>query len=306
MNSEQDNQQDNEQNDQSDAPAERITRDSIGQNRSPEDRSQQDRSQQDRRQESALTILQHERGYRFGLDALLLATDLPDFDPPEGQKPVIAELGAAQGVVSLCVARQYPEAAVIAVERQEALFGLLEQNIEVNQLGERVQALKADIREFAGGSSGPQRVLAAHSVDLVLCNPPYFRAGERRPSANAERAAARHELHGGLADFVDAARYVLKQRGRLKIILPPIRMADLLQSIESTDLDVESLRFFHSRADADAYLVESVLRRGGSPDLKVRPPLYIYKNADDYSDEVQRRVDAAASPAASFAASRDS
>ena len=250
---------------------------------------------------AGLTIWQHRRGYRFGLDALLLATDLGHCgvfalevgpsDAPAAPTPCVVELGAAQGIVSLCVARQYPHLEVVAVERQEALFGLLEQNIEQNQLQQQVRALRLDIRDIRADSG---RGLPAHSADLVLCNPPYFKKGERRPSANPERAAARHELHGGLGDFVDAARYILKQRGRLKIILPPIRLAELLSCIEGTDLAMETMRFFHSRADSDAYLVESVLRRGGAPDMRVRAPLFIYQNADDYSDEVRRRVDGAA------------
>lgn len=254
---------------------------------------------------AGLTIFQHRRGYRFGLDALLLATDLehcgvappgdPKSDSPAQSAPCVVEFGAAQGIVSLCVARQYPHLEVVAVERQEALFGLLEQNIEANRLQQQVRALRLDIRDIRA----PNRVdsapgLAAHSADLVLCNPPYFKKGDRRPSANPERAAARHELHGGLGDFVDAARYILKQRGRLKIILPPIRLPELLGCIEGTDLAMETMRFFHSRADSDAYLVESVLRRGGAPDMRVRAPLFIYQNADDYSEEVRRRVDGAA------------
>ncbi len=234
----------------------------------------------DRVGQGALTILQHKRGYRFGLDALLLATDLPEM----GEAPSVVELGAAHGVVSLCIAWQYPGAQVLGVERQTSLFDLLHRNIELNDLDERVSAVQADVREY-------REHLEPHSAELVVCNPPYFRKGARRPSANAQRAAARHELHGGLADFVDAACYVLEQRGRLKIILPPIRLADLIAAADATDLAFESMRFFHSRADTDAYLVESVLRRGGAPDLKVRPPLYIYKNAEDYTDEVQRRID---------------
>ncbi len=238
--------------------------------------------------EGDLEILQHRRGYRFGLDALLLATDLPlegdELDDEAGTS--VVELGAAQGIVSLCVARQLERARVVAVERQEALFELLVENIARNDLDDRVEPVRGDVRDH-------RELLAPHSADLVVCNPPYFRQGERRPSANAQRAAARHELHGELDDFLDAARYVLKQRGRLKIILPPLRLADLIAGSTRGDLVFESMRFFHSRADTNAYLVESVLRRGGAPDLEIRPPLYIYRNAEDYTDEVQRRIEQA-------------
>lgn len=235
--------------------------------------------------DGALEILQHKRGYRFGLDALLLATDLPELPAA----PTVVELGAAQGIVSLCVARQFPDARVLAVERQDALFGLLERNIALNELEDRVEASHVDLRDF-------RDALTPHSADLVVCNPPYFRKGERRPSSHPERAAARHELHGGLSDFVAAAGYVLEQRGRLKLILPPIRLPDLFAAIEPTDFAFESMRFFHSRADTSAYLVESVLRRGGAPDIDVRAPLYIYRDAKDYTDEVEQRIARAPRP----------
>lgn len=254
---------------------------------------------------AGLEILQHEKGYRFGLDALLLATDLPELgaagrdDGAAG--PAVVELGAAQGIVALCVARQLGTARVVAVERQESLYGLMVQNIARNQLGARVHPVHLDVRDIRPGAHTRTRpgaqahaLLGAHTADLVVCNPPYFRAGERRVSTDAQRAQARHELHGGLGDFLGAARYVLKQRGRLKIILPPIRLAELLERTAPTDLRVESLRFFHSRPDSDAYLVESVLRRGGAGELRIRPPLYIYQLSGEYSEEVRRRVGAAA------------
>lgn len=232
--------------------------------------------------EGALAIHQHEDGYRFGLDAVLLATDLPDFDP-SGR---IVELGAAQGVVALCIATRYPNAEVVAVERQDSLFALLETNIRENDLADRVEARHADLRDY-------RELFEPHSAELVVCNPPYFRAGERRTSESAERAAARHELEGTLADFVEAAQYVLDQQGALKVILPPLRLGDLYAAVDETDLSFEWMRFFHSREGDDAYLVECALRRGGAPDVRIRSPLFVY-DGSEYGDEVRARIDGAA------------
>jgi tRNA1Val (adenine37-N6)-methyltransferase len=233
----------------------------------------------------ALEIAQHRDGYRFGLDSLLLATDLPAL--PEGGR--VVDLGAAQGAVGLCIANRRSDLAVVCVERQPQLAGLLGENVEHNGLSDRVDLVECDLRSFRDH-------LDAHSADLVVCNPPYYRHGQRRPSENAERASAHHELHGTLADFVRAAAYVLDQRGWLKVIIPPVRLSDLLDAAEQTDLSAHTLRFFHSRAHDDAYLLEALFRRGGAPDTRIRAPLYIYQNADDYSDEVQSRIHRAALP----------
>jgi len=232
--------------------------------------------------DGAITVLQRREGYRFGIDAILLATDLPDY-PSDG---TVVELGAGQGVVSLCVASRHPEITVVAVERQETLFELLEANIERNDLSGRTTALNEDVRDV-------DEWAAAHAADLVLCNPPYYRKGQRRTSEDAERAAARNELAGTLSDFVDAAQYVLDQRGRLKLVVPPLRTRDLYRAAEGTDFSFESVRYFHSRRGEEAYLGEYVLRRGGAPDVRVRSPLFVYDGGETYSPEVRRRIEAA-------------
>jgi tRNA1Val (adenine37-N6)-methyltransferase len=231
-----------------------------------------------------LTIYQRREGYRFGLDGVLLSTDLPDL--PDA--PTIVDLGSGQGIVALCLASRFPDARVLAVERQDSLFELLEANIAANGLEGRVDPLQADLRNFRGH-------LQAHTADLVVCNPPYYRKGERRTSDDAEKAAARNELAGTLADFIDAAAYVLDQRGYLKVILPPLRMGDLFGAVEATDLSFAWTRFFHSRDGEDAYLMESVLRRGGAADIRVRAPLVVY-DGENYGPEVQDRIDRAAAP----------
>jgi tRNA1Val (adenine37-N6)-methyltransferase len=229
--------------------------------------------------DGALTIRQRRRGFRFGLDSLLLATDLPELE----DHATVVELGAGQGAVSLSVAYLHPMVHVIALERQPSLLELLRENVAANGLT-NVTVVAGDLREH-------RFLLSPHSADLVLANPPFFRAGERRRPQDSERAAARHELHGTVEDFLTAAAFVLHQRGRLQLILPPLRLQDTLAASQRVkDLCLESLRFVHSRPDDDAYLVILRWRRGGAADVRILPPLVIYEEGDHYTPEVARRV----------------
>lgn len=235
--------------------------------------------------DGALSLWQRKKGYRFGLDSLLLATDLPPL-PPDAQ---VVELGAGQGAVALTIAHQHPRWEVIALERQESLLELLHQNVIDNQLS-HVEILAGDLRDH-------RQLFEAHSADLVVANPPYFPQGARRPSSDSERAAARHELFGGIEDFIRAAAYILNQRGWLQMIAPPLRLRDALQAADETDLALASLRFYHSHRDTPAYLVELRWRRGGAADPQIRPPLFIYDDdpgelgaSKHYSPEVAARL----------------
>lgn len=191
------------------------------------------------------------------------------------------------GIVSLCVGSRHPELEVIGLERQPSLVELFEANIEANDLTDRVRAKQGDVREIESS-------MDPHSADLVLCNPPYYEKGSRRPSDDRERAEARMELEGTLSDFVQAAQYISDQRGRLKIIVPPIRTRDLYRAVDTTDFSFEQVRYFHSRENEEAYLVEYVLRRGGAPDVSVRSPLFVYDGSGEYGPEVRARIDSAA------------
>ncbi len=226
-----------------------------------------------------LNIKQSRLGFRFGMDAVLLATDLPSLSP----KPKIMELGAGQGAVSLGIARQLPASEIWAVERQQSLHELLSENIEINGLEANIHALHADIRNL-------RDLIGSHSMDLVVSNPPFYRVGEGQQSPIEERASAHSEVHGGLGDFIDAARYVLKPRGRMKVVLPPARLSDLFARTQNTDLAVEVLRWLHPRAGEPAYLFEALLRRNSKRTLEVRSPLVIHEG-DGFSLEVQNRLE---------------
>ena len=228
----------------------------------------------------AAQIIQPKRGYRFGTDALLLATDLP----MDVAGATVVDLGSAHGPVALAIASKNPQSKVIAVERQQAFYDLLVESIALNAFS-GVEALLVDVREI-------RTRLKSHIADLVVCNPPYFRAGEQRISSDVVRAGAHHELNGTLKDFIDAARYVLKPTGYLKLITPPLRIPDVFSAIENTDLRMKSMRFVHSRPDRDAYLVEYVLRRGAAPDFLIRPPLFLHDLDGTQSEEVSQRLQA--------------
>ncbi len=234
--------------------------------------------------DGALVIFQSESGYRFGLDAVLLATDLPEL--PEGAR--VADLGAGSGAVGLMIASRRPDATVDSVELQSSLYELLERNIQYNGLEGRVNPISGDVRQHT-------LLLKPHSADLVVCNPPYYRVGQGKASPVRERAVAHQEMNGTLRDFLKAAQYVAKPRGLLKLVIPPLRLSDLMLDIARTDFFPVSVRFIHARPGRDAYLMEWVFRRGSAPQFRVLEPLVLH-GEDGFREEVRARFSTAARP----------
>ncbi|MGA2192399.1 MAG: tRNA1(Val) (adenine(37)-N6)-methyltransferase [Nitrospirota bacterium] len=220
-------------------------------------------------------VYQSKTGYRFSLDALLLA-DFPDIKSCKN----ILELGAGSGVVSLLLAKKYPKAKVLGVEVQEALFGRAVRNAEINGLTGRAQFIHEDLKNL------PKK-LPHGGFELAVMNPPFRRPGTGRISPGDERALARHELKGGIKEIVRTSFAMLKNRGRLCLVYHPERLPELFRVLHAHSFEPKRMLTVHSHKGdmARIALVEAV--KGGAPGLKVMPPLLIYAREREYTPEMR-------------------
>ena len=225
--------------------------------------------------EGQITCTQSRQGYRFSIDAVLLA----HFAAPRRRDRVL-DLGAGCGVISLILAYRHPTISLTCLEIQDSLLDLIHSNIEQNGLVDRMHPVAGDLRQMHG-------LLPAGAFDLVVCNPPYYAVGSGQRNPNGEQAVARHELKAGLADIVRAAAFALRTKGRLALIYPATRGAALIAAMRQFHLEPKRLQAVHPYpgADASLLLVEAV--NCGGEELAVLPPLYVYDEPDgDYSPTV--------------------
>lgn len=213
-----------------------------------------------------LTILQETKGYRFGSDAVILATGLRPTGRPEVQFHRVAEFGAGHGAASLLACEELTESEIVAIERDEGLYQLLERNIEENDLQKKVVPILADVRAL-------DEHFHPHHFDLIFFNPPFYRQGDGRVSPRDRRARAHHELHGTLQHFVDAAARYLVPQGYATLVIPPSRLVDLMAALQRTDFGLLSLEHFHASRTHNAWLTKVWLRRGARADPLILPPV---------------------------------
>jgi tRNA1Val (adenine37-N6)-methyltransferase len=222
-----------------------------------------------------IRVIQPRKGYRFSVDALLVAR----FVRVRARDRVL-ELGAGSGVVSMCVAALYGPREVVALEMEPALVAMARRGAELNGLGS-MRAIAADLRE--------RRIqgIAANSFDLVIANPPYRAVATGRQSPIPARRVARSEAEGTLEDFVSAAGRYARHRGSAAFVFLAERSAELLATMRAHRLEPKRIRFVHPRADraATAVLVEA--RKGGGTGVEVEPPLILYARERVYTDEAR-------------------
>ncbi len=224
-----------------------------------------------------LTVRQPKDGYRYSIDAILLADFMRCKD---GQ--TILELGVGCGIISLILAFRYPALKIFGLEIQDQLARIATENVRENHLDERVSILHQDLKNLK-----LQQV--PEQVQHVVCNPPYRRIHSGRINPHQEKAGARHEIFAGLADFVDAAARMLQLSGSLTTVYPAPRLVDMVAHMRRANLEPKRLRMVHSKMGDPARLVLVTGVKGGRPGLEVEPPLVIYQDDGDYTREVARK-----------------
>ena len=211
-----------------------------------------------------LQLFQPRHGYRYSLDPLLLARFCQTLKP-EGS---IIDLGAGCGIISLVLARINPDASVVAVENNLEMAQIIEQNIQCNALADRVTRHAEDVIHL-------RRSYPYSSFDLVVSNPPFRTAGSGKISPKAGRDSARHETTAGLADFLAAAKYLVKPSGRICFIHLPSRLPEFISLAIGMKLSLLRLRMIHSNAESPATMFMIELAKGRRSEPVVESPLFV-------------------------------
>ncbi len=206
-----------------------------------------------------LRLIQSARGYRFSIDAVLLA-QFVTVKPGD----VVVDLGAGCGIISLLLLLEKPVAYAIALEIQRNLADQAVRNAALNGVTDRMGVLLADLR---------QAPLWQPVADVVVCNPPFRRPGSGRVNPDLQRAIARHEIMASLNDILSAASAVLKPKGRLALIYPAGRLVDLLVRMRAFDVEPKRMQVVYPSMEEESKLVLVEGARGGKGGVKILPPL---------------------------------
>lgn len=225
-----------------------------------------------------LNLTQSPHGYRFSLDAFLLA----DFVSHKATGPLM-DLGTGCGVVALLLARCRPQDRIVGLELQTGLMHLARQNVACNELTHQVDMLQADMRHV-------RRLLSTGSFGTVVCNPPYRRVGHGRLNPNSERALARHELAVTLPQVLEAAGHLLRRRGSFYLVYHPSRLVELCVGLDAYQLRPQRLRQVYPKPQASASMVLVEAVKEGRQALMVLPPLFICGPDGRYTAELDAIV----------------
>ncbi|HCP80626.1 MAG TPA: methyltransferase [Octadecabacter sp.] len=217
------------------------------------------------------------KGYRAGIDPVLLAASVP---ADEGQS--VLELGCGTGAAMLCLGSRVHRLTLCGAEIQPHYADLCRKNAAAN--GIEAQVSTADLRVL------PQDI-TARTFDHVITNPPYFErtAGKASPRADRDIAFAGDTP---MKDWLDVATRRLKPKGWLSMIQKADRLPDVLNAIDTRlgDIAVYPISGRINRA-ADRFILRA--RKGARGPFKLHAPIALHEGASHVNDQPDYRAEIA-------------
>ena len=164
-------------------------------------------------------IQQSKSVFRVGTDAVLLGS-LATVE----EKNNILEIGCGTGIISMTLAQRNLKANILAVDIDENVVELANNNFKDSPFSSRLKVEFADFNQFKN----------ENIFDLIVCNPPYF---ESNPSK--KDVLARQKVALNFEDLIRNAFKHLSKKGIFSVIIPAEDFENFLNFAEEYDLHLK-------------------------------------------------------------------
>lgn len=211
-----------------------------------------------------VTVKQPERGFRSGLDAVMLAAAVP---ARAGERAL--ELGAGAGTASLCLAARVQGTVITGVEIDPGLSELANANAAANGFACRFVA--ADIFRLPPALK--------QDFDQVFCNPPFHGAGLVSPDARRSLALSDG---GQLSDWLKLGLQRTVSGGFFTAIIRADRLAEALATLPAEGISVLPL-WPHCGEPARRAIVQ--VRKASRAPFALLPGLVLHQPDGTWTEE---------------------
>ena len=162
---------------------------------------------------------------KVGVDAVLLGA----WVNATGRR--VLDVGCGCGIISLMIAQRNSSAKIYAIDIHEDSVSEAALNFESSPWPERLFAVKRDFNEVDDDLN----------FDLIVSNPPYYKAGIE--DLNSPRLRARHQGSLSPISLLEKGSSLIGYGGRVAMVMPVDVFKDLCVETSSTGMHTERICF---------------------------------------------------------------
>ena len=171
-----------------------------------------------------------DKGLKITEDSLILAEFIKKSigNIYNSRNKEMLEIGAGQGVISVLLS-ETAKTKIYAIEIQESIYMHLLENIERNNLKNKIFPFNEDIKNIKG------------EYDIIFSNPPYRKMNSGKLPEEQEELISKYEKNLTLEELFFNIRRLLKNNGLFFVIIPDYRLNDAFSYIYKNNMDILSL-----------------------------------------------------------------
>jgi tRNA1(Val) A37 N6-methylase TrmN6 len=222
-----------------------------------------------------LSILQPEKGYRAGIDAVFLAATIP-----VNSGETVFEAGIGVGVASLCLLARQNNLHVTGMEVMARYAMMCEENAKRNGFAENVRIIHADVKEAQRKDLAhmPQHGSFAHA----FANPPYYEEGKVTQSPSLLKAQAHSFGPEDLELWIKIMYSMVTLRGTVTMIHRPDTLGRILTCMEEKFGDIRVAPLYAREGTAASRVIVQGVRGSKAP-MQLLPGLVLHGEGNGFT-----------------------
>lgn len=213
-------------------------------------------------------VEQARAAFKVGTDGSILGA----WAPVENAQ-LILDIGTGTGLIALMMAQRNPNAKIIAIEPDEDSFREATMNFSQSHWKDRLECVRDTLQAYVNTTPA--------KFDLIVSNPPFF--SQSMVGSVARINNARHETTLNISTLLKDAAKLIAPAGKLVLILPVERRADLLKHGKQNHWHESLCLWIKPNEEKGHNRFITVLER--SPAKSTEMELVVYQGQHQYTEE---------------------
>lgn len=219
-------------------------------------------------------VIQKKSGFRFGMDAVLLA----NFATIKKNDNIL-DLCSGTGILPFIIAGKRKFNRIVGIEIQEEMVDMAKRTSIYNKLDEKIKFIVGDLKDI-------DLLKKLGKFDVITVNPPYKLKNSGIINENSKKSIARHEILCDIDDVIKAANILLKDRGRFFMVHRPERIVDILTTMRKYKIEPKLIKLIQPNEEKSPNLLLIEGHKNGGQFLKWEKTLYVYDKLGNYTKEL--------------------
>lgn len=219
-------------------------------------------------------VIQKKSGFRFGMDAVLLA----NFATIKKNDNIL-DLCSGTGIIPFIIAGKRKFNKIVGIEIQEEMVDMAKRTSIYNKLDEKIKFIVGDLKDI-------DLLKKLGKFDVITVNPPYKLKNSGIINENSKESIARHEILCDIDDVIKAANILLKDRGRFFMVHRPERIVDILTTMRKYKIEPKLIKMIQPNEEKSPNLLLIEGHKNGGQFLKWEKTLYVYDKLGNYTKEL--------------------